>query len=394
MAASLTARVNRIKPSPTLSVNAKANELRAHGHDIISLSVGEPDFGTPDHINQAAIEAINSGQNKYTPVDGTAALKQAVIDKFKRENGLAYESNQILVSCGAKHSLYNIFNALIESGDEVIIPAPYWVSYPDITLLCGGKPVIIETSVEQRFKITPEALAAAITPKTKLFLLNSPSNPTGVAYTSEELKAIAQVLLDNPHVTTCSDDIYEHVLWNGTFSNIVNACPELKDRTIVVNGVSKAFAMTGWRIGYLAGPAELVAGMKKVQSQSTSNPCSIAQAAAVAALNGGLDCVTPMVEAFKLRHPLIIEGLNSIPGVHAIEADGTFYAFPNVQELIDGFGGIDDDIALAEHLLEEAGVAVVPGTAFGAPGCLRLSFAVDEATIREALARIKRAVCE
>lgn len=389
----LSNRVNAIKPSPTLAVTNRAAELKAAGNDIIGLGAGEPDFDTPQHIKSAAIDAINAGMTKYTAVDGTPALKKAIIDKFKRENGLEYAANQILVSSGGKQSFFNLSLALLNEGDEVIVPAPYWVSYPDMVIVADATPVIITTTQEQRFKITPAQLEAAITDKTRLVVINSPSNPTGVAYELEELAALAEVLRKYPNVLIATDDMYEHIRFNDKpFVNILNAAPDLYERTIVLNGVSKAYSMTGWRIGYAAGPAKLIGAMKKVQSQSTSNACSIAQAAAVAALNGGLECVEEMVVAFRQRHDFVVAALNEIPGVECIPADGTFYAFPSFHRVIEGSDRFTDDIALAEYLLTDAGVALVPGSAFGAPGNMRLSFATSMEVLQDAIARIAKAL--
>ncbi|QLE97276.1 pyridoxal phosphate-dependent aminotransferase [Neptunomonas phycophila] len=389
----LSDRVNSIKPSPTLAVTNRAAELRAVGKDIIGLGAGEPDFDTPDHIKNAAIEALNNGFTKYTAVDGTPGLKKAIINKFQNENGLSYQANQILVSCGGKQSFFNLSLALLNEGDEVIIPAPYWVSYPDMVLVADGKPVIITTTQEQRFKITPEQLEEAITPRTRLVVLNSPSNPTGVAYSLSELKALGEVLAKYPDVLIATDDMYEHIRFNDEpFVNILNACPNLYDRTIVLNGVSKAFSMTGWRIGYAAGPAKLIGAMKKIQSQSTSNPTSISQVASQAALEGGNDCVKDMVIAFKERHNYVVAALNEIKGVECIPADGTFYAFPSFQHVIDNDDRFNNDIELAEFLLGEAGVALVPGSAFGAAGNMRLSFATSMDVLKDAIARIKKAL--
>lgn len=383
----LSDRVQRIKPSPTLAVTTRAAELRAQGKDIIGLGVGEPDFDTPDHIKEAAIEAIRAGKTKYTAVDGTPSLKKAIVAKFERENGLSYEPSQILVSSGGKQSFFNMALALLNDGDEAIIPAPYWVSYPDMVLVAGGEPVIIETTVENRFKITAAQLEAAITPKTRLFVINSPSNPSGIAYTEEELKEIGEVLKKHPNILVATDDMYEHILWTGKpFVNILNACPALYERTIVMNGVSKAYSMTGWRIGYAAGPQKLIKAMTKVQSQSTSNPASISQAAAEAALNGPQDCITDMVKAFKERHDWLVAALNELPGVTCLEGDGTFYAFADFSGAIKQLG-LANDIELAEKLLE-GGVALVPGSAFGAEGCMRFSFAVSLDTLKSAVSRI------
>jgi aspartate aminotransferase len=390
---SLSHRVQRIKPSPTLAVTARAAELRAAGKDIIGLGAGEPDFDTPDHIKQAAIRAIERGDTRYTAVDGTAALKSAIINKFRRDNGLEYQPDQILVSCGGKQSFYNLVQALLNPGDEVIIPAPYWVSYPDMVRLADGEPVIIKAGLEQLFKITPEQLQAAITAKTRLVVLNSPSNPTGVAYSRDELRALAEVLLQHPQVLVATDDMYEHILWSDQpFSNILNVCEELYPRTMVLNGVSKAYAMTGWRIGYAGGPKQLIQAMKKVQSQSTSNPASISQAAAQEALDGDQSCIAPMLKAFRARHDFVVRALNDIPGVRCAQADGTFYSFPDVSAVIKRLDGVNDDVELAEYLLREAGVALVPGSAFGAPGYVRLSFATSMQVLEDALGRLKRAL--
>lgn len=388
----LSDRVNRIKPSPTLAVTARAGQLKAEGKDIIGLGAGEPDFDTPEHIKQAAIDAINAGKTKYTPVGGTVELKQAITDKFKNDNELSYKAEQILVSCGGKQSFFNLALALLNQGDEVIIPAPFWVSYPDMVLVANGSPVIVPTTHEQNYKMTAAQLEEAITPKTRLLSLNSPSNPTGVAYTAEELKSLAEVLLKHPHVMISTDDMYEHILFGGKkFVNILNVCPELYDRTIVLNGISKAYSMTGWRIGYAAGPEVLIKAMTKIQSQSTSNPTSISQAAAVAALTGPQDCVKEMVVAFEERHAFLVNALNEIDGVECLPSDGTFYAFPNMSGAMAKLG-IDNDIDFAEKLLVDAGVAAVPGSAFGAPGNLRLSFAVGLETLQDAVARMKKVI--
>ncbi|WP_152207116.1 pyridoxal phosphate-dependent aminotransferase [Marinobacter changyiensis] len=389
----LSSRVQAIKPSPTLAVTNKAAELRAAGQDIIGLGAGEPDFDTPDHIKEAAIEAIRAGQTKYTAVDGTPALKKAIIAKFKRDNGLDYELNQVLVSSGGKQSFFNLALATLNAGDEAIIPAPYWVSYPDMVLVAEGKPVVIETSAQTRFKITPEQLEGAITDRTRLFVINSPSNPSGMAYTLDELKALGEVLIRHPHVMIATDDMYEPILWTGQpFCNILNATPELYERTFVLNGVSKAYSMTGWRIGYAAGPAKIIGAMKKIQSQSTSNPASISQAAAQAALDGSQDCIQPMVKAFKERHDYLVKALNELPGVECLAGDGTFYAFPSFQGAIEANSAVKDDVQFAEWLLKEAGVALVPGSAFGAPGHMRLSFATSMANLEQAIARLKKAL--
>ncbi|SFR41639.1 aspartate aminotransferase [Marinobacter daqiaonensis] len=387
----LSTRVQAIKPSPTLAVTSKAAELRAAGQDIIGLGAGEPDFDTPDHIKEAAILAIRNGQTKYTPVDGTPALKKAIIAKFKRDNGLDYDASQILVSSGGKQSFFNLALATLNAGDEVIIPAPYWVSYPDMVLVAEGIPVIIETNADTRFKITPEQLEEAITERTRLFVINSPSNPSGMAYSMEELQAIGEVLKKYPDIMIATDDMYEPILWTGKpFCNILNATPELYERTFVLNGVSKAYSMTGWRIGYAAGPAAVIGAMKKIQSQSTSNPASISQAAALAALEGDQACVGEMVKAFKERHDYLVKALNELPGVECLEGDGTFYVFPSFQGAIEATDGVFDDVEMAEVLLKGAGVALVPGSAFGAPGHMRLSFATGMEVLKDAVARMSK----
>jgi len=382
------ARVSQVKPSATIAMSAKAAELKAAGKDVISLSMGEPDFDTPVHIRKAAAAAIEAGQTRYTPVDGTPELKQAIIAKFQRDNGLSYEPGQILVSTGAKQSLYNLMQALIGEGDEVIIPAPYWVSYPDMARLAGGAPVILNTTAKNDYLVTPAQLEASITEHTRLLVLNSPSNPSGRAYGREQLAAIGEVLLEHPRIVVCTDDIYEHIWWGSEpFSTLAQVVPGLQDRTLVVNGVSKAYAMTGWRIGYTAGPAEIIGQMKKIQGQSTSNPCSVSQAAAAAALGGDQACVGEMCAAFKQRHDWLIPALNELPGVSCEPGEGAFYAFADFSEAIEKLG-LNDDIELAEHLLEKALVASVPGTAFGTPGHLRLSFACGLDTLKTAVERI------
>lgn len=388
----LSKKVSGIKPSITLAVSAKAIALKMQGCDIIDLGVGEPDFDTPDFIKEAAIKAIRNGFTKYTAVDGISSLKQAIIEKFARENQLVYQSNQIIVSCGAKHSLFNAFNALLNPGDEVIIPAPYWVSYPDMVVLADGIPIFVATNAEQRFKMSAEQLQAAITPKTRLVILNSPSNPSGMAYSREELQALGAILMENPNVIVVTDDIYEHIFWGKEpFVNIVNVCPELYDRTIVVNGVSKAYAMTGWRIGYAAGDAKIIAVMRNMQSQSTSNPNSIAQVAAETALRGNQSFLQERVTKFKNRHDFLVPNINHIPGMRCMAADGTFYAFVSVEALLEK-SRLQNDVALSEYLLEEAQVAVVPGSGFGVPGHIRLSYATSMEQLKIALERIVLAV--
>ncbi len=389
----LADRIKRVKPSSTLAVTARANALRAEGKDIIGLGAGEPDFDTPDHIKQAAIAAIEQGMTKYTPVDGTKELKQAIIDKFIRDNELTYTPEQILVSCGGKQSFFNLCQALLNPGDEVIIPAPYWVSYPDMVLLAGGEPVIVQGSIEHGFNITPEQLEAAITDKTRLVVINSPSNPTGRSYNRAELSSLAESLRQHPDVLIATDDMYEHIMWTEeAFHNILNVCPDFSDRTIVMNGVSKAYSMTGWRIGYAAGPKDLIAAMKKVQSQSTSNPASISQAAATEALSGDQSCIQDMLGEFKKRHDMVVARLQDMDGVVCLPSTGTFYSFPSFQAVIDASDQFNTDVELAEYLLENAGVALVPGSAFGAPGHMRLSFATSMESLTEALDRISKAL--
>ena len=393
MSIKLSQRVQAVKPSPTLAITARAAELRAAGKDVIGLGAGEPDFDTPDHIKEAAIQAIHDGKTKYTPVDGTTELKQAVIEKFRRDNGHEYAPEQILVSCGGKQSFYNLAQALLDPGDEVIIPAPYWVSYPDMTILAGGIPVYIRAGAAQQFKITPEQLAAAITDKTRLLVLNSPSNPTGMAYTRAELEALGDVLRQYPNILVATDDMYEHILWSDEpFCNILMACPDLYDQTMVLNGVSKAYSMTGWRIGYAGGPADIIKSMKKIQSQSTSNPTSISQAAAVAALNGPQDAIGTMLKAFRERHDYVVERLNGMKGIECLPTDGTFYVFPNIEGMIETTDGVSNDLEMGEYLIENAGVAVVPGSAFGLGGHMRISIATGMDALEKALDRIEKVV--
>lgn len=391
----LSNRVQTIKPSPTLAVTARAAKLKAEGKDIIGLGAGEPDFDTPQHIKDAAITAINKGLTKYTAVGGTPGLKNAIVAKFKRENNFDFDAKQILVSCGGKQSFFNLVLSVINPGDEVIIPAPYWVSYPDIVLIAEGKPVFINTGIEQNFKISAAQLEAAITTKTKMFVINSPSNPSGAVYTSEELRALGEVLRKHPQILIATDDMYEHILLsNQKFLNIANACPELFPQTIVLNGVSKAYSMTGWRIGYCGGPAHIITAMENIQSQSTSNPSSISQAAAEAALNGDQSCMNPMIAAFKERNIFVTEQLNQIRGVRCLSSKGAFYAFADVRQSIDDLYkrnliGAQNDIIFSEYLLENSGVAVVPGSAFGCEGYMRLSFATSMENLKQALCRIK-----
>lgn len=388
MAIQLSNRVQRVKPSPTLEISALAQKLKAQGKDIISLGVGEPDFATPAHIKAAGINAIEENKTGYTAVDGIPELKQAIIDKFKRQNKLSYEADQILVSCGGKQSFSNLCQALLNDGDEVVIPAPYWVSYPDMVLLAGGVPVIAKAGQDTNFKLTPEILDDALTDQTRLFVINSPSNPTGVMYSEAELADLGKVLLNYPDVVVATDDMYELILFGDkSFVNIVNACPDLYDRTVVLNGVSKAYAMTGWRIGYAGGPADLIKAMKKIQSQSTSNPTSISQHASVAALNGDQRGLDVMLKAFEERHNFVVESLNKINGVDCLPSDGTFYSFPNIEGLIDRLDGVNNDTELATYLLEK-GVSLVPGSAFGLEGHIRLSYATSMENLEKAIERI------
>ena len=393
----LSQRVQAIKESPTLAVTARAAKLKAEGKDIIGLGAGEPDFDTPQHIKNAAKKAIDDGFTKYTPVGGIPGLKNAIIAKFKRDNGFEYNAREIIVGVGGKQTIFNLVLAVINPGDEVIVPAPYWVSYADITLVAEGKPVIVNCGIEQGFKITPAQLEAAITPKTKLFMINSPSNPTGAVYTLAELQALGEVLKKHPNVLVATDDMYEHVNLSGEkFVNILNATPELKDRCIVLNGVSKAYSMTGWRIGYAAGPEKIIKAMEILQSQSTSNPTSISQVAAQEALDGDQGCITPMVKAFRERHEFVVRRFNEMKGLKCIKAGGAFYAFPDARAAIADLhqrGLIKEasDMALSEYLLGK-GVAVVPGSAFGAEGYFRISFATSMSNLEKALDRIQQAL--
>ncbi len=373
-------------------MTARAAKLKAEGKDIIALSAGEPDFDTPKHIAEAGIEAIRKGLTRYTAVDGTPELKDAITAKFRRDNGLTYERNQILVSSGAKQTCFNLCAALLDPGDECLIPAPYWVSYPDMVLLADATPVIVNGGADRGYKITAAQLEAAITPRTKLFILNSPSNPTGAAYTGAELKALGAVLDKHPQIVIGTDEMYEHIYWAPEpFVSFAQANPQLYSRTVTINGVSKAYAMTGWRIGYCGGPKELVTAMGTVQGQSTSNASSISQRAATVALNSDQSCVAEMNKAFKERHDFVVPALNAIPGITCPPAAGTFYAFADVSGAMRALG-IKDDNAFAEYLLVEAGVAVVPGSGFGAPAHMRLSFACSMETLEDAVGRIERAV--
>lgn len=392
----LSKRVQTIKPSPTLAVTARAARLKSEGKDIIGLGAGEPDFDTPQHIKDAAIHAINRGFTKYTAVGGTSSLKSAIINKFKKDNDFDYTAKQILVSCGGKQSFFNLALAVLNPGDEVIIPSPYWVSYPDIVLIAEGKPITIETGIEQNFKITAAQLERAITSKTRMFVINSPSNPSGSVYALGELKALGEVLRKHPQILIATDDMYEHILLTGgKFVNILNVCPDLYPRTMVLNGVSKAYAMTGWRIGYCGGPEHIITAMENIQSQSTSNPTSISQVAAETALNGDQLCIEPMLTAFKERNLFITEALNAIPGVRCLLSEGAFYTFADTRQAIETLHTRKDlkyqnDISFSEYLLEQGGVAVVPGSAFGNEGYVRLSFATSMDNLKKALERIAK----
>ena len=389
MTIQLASKLDKVKPSPTMAVTALAADLRAQGRDVIGLGAGEPDFDTPDHIKAADIDAINKGQTKYTAVDGIGPLKEAIVNKFKADNQLSYRPGEVLVSCGGKQSFYNLAQAVLNDGDEVVIPMPYWVSYPDIALLAGATPVFAETSQAQAFKLSAEQLDDAITGKTRMVVLNSPSNPSGQAYTQDELAALGEVLKNYPDVLVATDDMYEHIIWSEAgFANILNACPDLTDRTVVLNGVSKAYAMTGWRIGYAAGPEPVINAMKKVQSQSTSNPTSVSQWASAAALTGGNECLAPMLKAFKARHDFVVKSLNDMPGVECLTGDGTFYVFPGVHGAIERTEGTSNDVEFCSHVLDQAGVAIVPGSAFGVGGHARLSFATDMGSLEKAMQRM------
>ena len=385
----LSDRVKKVKPSATITISAKAMDLRANGIDVISLSAGEPDFDTPEHIKQAAIEAINKGQTKYTQVDGTPELKDAIISKFNRDNNLHYQRENIIVSTGAKQTLYNLFQSVLGSDDEVVIISPYWVSYPDMVILADAKPVIVETHQEDDFNIDMDSFKAALTDKTKLLILNSPSNPTGITYTKEQYESMGKILSDYPNVLIATDDMYEHIYWgNEPFTSFAEACPNLFDRTITVNGVSKAYAMTGWRIGYCGASESIVKGMKKVQGQSTSNPSSISQVAAIAALNGSHDVVKMMVDEYKKRHDYLCDALNEINGFNTSPGTGAFYLFPEVRSVIES-KGFADDIEFSSFLIDQANVAVIPGSAFGAEGSIGISYATSMELLKESISRIK-----
>jgi aspartate aminotransferase len=386
-------RVTQIKPAATIAVAMKAIELQAQGRDVISLGFGEPDFDTPEHIKQAAIEAIRQGQTKYTPVEGTKELRNAIVRKFRVENQLEFDTGQLMVSNGAKQCLFNLLISLLNPGDEVILPAPYWVSYPDMIKMAEGQPVILNATAENDFKISAKQLESSITDKTRLLIINSPSNPTGKVYNEEEYAELAEVLMEYPKIMIACDDIYEHIYWGEKpFRTLLNVCPQLAPRTVIVNGVSKAYAMTGWRIGYAAGPKEMIAAMIKVQSQCTSGASSISQAAATAALNGPQECVAKMRVEFKRRYEYLLQALNGIEGVECESSDGAFYAFPSFRDVIERLPDVRDDIELAAWMMEHAGVAMVPGTTFGAPGHLRLSYATSMENLHSCVTRISEAI--
>ena len=388
----LSNRIQKVKPSATITISAKAMELRANGIDVISLSAGEPDFDTPEHIKQAAIEAINKGQTKYTQVDGTPELKDAIINKFSRDNNLHYQRENIIASTGAKQTLYNLFQSVLEADDEVVIISPYWVSYPDMVLLADANPVIVKTHQEDNFEIDMDSFRAALTDKTKLLILNSPSNPTGLTYTKAQYESMGKILSDYPKVLIATDDMYEHIYWgNEPFASFAEVCPNLFDRTITINGVSKAYAMTGWRIGYCGAPKSIAKAMKKVQGQSTSNPSSISQVAAIAALNGPHDAVNMMVGEYKKRHDYMCDALNKINGFNTSPGTGAFYLFPDVSSVIES-KGFADDIEFSSFLIDQANVAVIPGSAFGAEGCIRISYATSMELLKESIARIKSSI--
>ena len=392
MALAISKRALRVKPSPTLAVTALAARLKAEGKDVIGLGAGEPDFDTPAHISAAGVQAINSGFTRYTNVDGVPELKDAIIAKFQRDNGIKYERNQILVSSGAKQTIFNLCMAVLDPGDEVIIPAPYWVSYPDMALLADGVPVTPYAGPEQGYKITALQLSQAITPRTRLLLINSPSNPTGAAYTAAEWRALGAVLLQHPRIAIGTDDMYEKIYWGSEpFTSLLTVVPELYDRTVTINGCSKAYAMTGWRIGYCGGPQEVVSAMTTIQGQSTSNAASMSQKAAIAALNGDQTCLTTMNRAFRERHDYVVAALNTLPGVSCQPASGAFYAFADVSKAIAKLG-LKDDNAFAAYLINGVGVAVVPGAGFGAPGHIRISYACSLETLEKAIERMRNAL--
>ena len=388
MTIELAQRLQRIRPSATVSITARAQRLREQGRDVVVLSVGEPDFPTPEHIKAAASAALARNDTKYTPVDGSGLLKEAIVAKLERDNGLRYAPEQVLVSTGAKQSCYNACLALLNPGDEAIVVAPYWVSYPDMVRLADAEPVIVETTAQQHFKMTPEQLASALTPNTRLLILNSPCNPTGAVYSAAEWRALGDVLREHPRVVVLSDEIYEHIQWTGAaFASFAAVCPDLYDRTLTVNGMSKGYAMSGWRIGYAAGPQAVIKAMTSLQGQSTTNACTISQAAAREALVGDQTCVGEMCAEFKRRHDYFFARLRGLPGFECVRADGTFYLFPNVEAAMRA-KRVATDVELCERFLDDAGVALVPGTAFGAPGHVRLSFAASVSTLDTAARRL------
>ncbi|MDG2376139.1 MAG: pyridoxal phosphate-dependent aminotransferase [Woeseiaceae bacterium] len=392
MSLSVSERMSRVMPSATSAVLGLAAELREAGRPVISLGAGEPDFDTPEHIKEAAIKAIHDGETKYTAIDGTSHLKAAIQRKFQRDNQLTYAPEQILVSVGAKHTLFNACMGILSPGDEAIIPAPFWVSYPDMVRVAEGTPVIIETGIEDGFKVTPAKLEAVISDRTRILFLTSPSNPTGSCYTRAELEALGKVLVKHPNILVLADDIYEQIHWaDDPFCSIATACPDLYDQVVTINGVSKCYAMTGWRVGYAGGPPEIIQAMKTIQSQITSNPCSISQVAAAAALNGDQSCMEPMLKAYKERSDYVVAALNDIPGFECREGEGAFYAFPRVTEAMAS-KGMETDADLVKLVLESSDVVMVPGTPFGAPGYVRISFACSIEELRDAMGRIRKAL--
>lgn len=383
----LSNRIRSVKPSASLSIAARINELLKQGKKVINLAIGEPDFDTPEHIKAAAIKAIQDGATKYTSVEGTKELRQAICDKFQKENSLHFVIDEILVSCGAKQSFYNLCQAVLNPGDEVVIPAPYWISYPEIVKLADGVPVFLKTNLADKFKITPQQLESAITPKTKIFIINSPSNPSGMIYTKEELEELGNILVRHPQVLIASDDIYEHIRWNGgPFVNILNCCPELRERIIIINGVSKTYAMTGWRIGYCAANKKIIEGMKKIQSQSISCPASISQAAALAALQSEQNCVEKMASSYKQRHDFMVKNLAQIKGLKFIPSDGTFYLFVDVSDAMKKLK-CDTDVKFVEMFLGNTGISLLPGSIFGIDDHIRISFAASMDKLKAAVTK-------
>ena len=388
----ISERVRKVKPSATIAISSKAMEMRSAGINVISMSAGEPDFDTPQHIKEAAKAAMDNGMTKYTQVDGVPDLKEAIIKKFRNDNELSYKPQNILVSTGAKQTLYNLFQAILGDGDEVIIISPYWVSYPDMVLLADAKPVFVDTFQENNFSLDLNAFSNAINEKTKLVIINSPSNPTGITFTRSDYESIGAILENYPNAYVATDDMYEYIYWGEEpFVSFAQACPALFDRTVTINGVSKSYAMTGWRIGYCGGPIDVIGAMKKVQSQSTSNPSSISQAATIAALNGSKDEIYTMVEQYKIRHDYLCSALNAIEGFKTSPGTGAFYLFPDVRNVIEK-KGFSDDVELSEYLIESANVAVVPGSAFGSKGYIRLSYATSLENIKEAVERISKSL--